>query len=131
MDIYEYLDGLQRAIERNRLIVSIEYPVVAQAFDEFRGLFRARVFFWDGSNLTVDEIIDTQAGYPDVLHYSYTYIARSNSHIFRYDNSPHYPHHSTFPHHRHRGAGEIPEPAEQPTLNRVFKEIERILTASQ
>jgi hypothetical protein len=130
MDIHEYLDRHKRALERNQAIVSMD-PVTLQAFDDFRGLFRARIYFWDGSYLTIDEVIDTEPGFPEVLRYSYTYIGRDGQHVFRYDNAPHYPQLATFPHHRHRGAHEIPEASKQPNLNRVLREIKRILADAQ
>lgn len=33
--------------------------------------------------------------------YNYTYLNSDNDPIFSYDNSPHYPNLSTFPHHKH------------------------------
>lgn len=101
--------------------------MLVQAFDDYRGLFRARVFFWDGSHLTVDEIVDTQTGYPEILRYAYTYV-RDGQLVFRYDNAPHYPEFETFPHHKHIGLGEVPQASRQPKLSQVFVEIGQILT---
>ncbi|HEY86110.1 MAG TPA: hypothetical protein G4N96_13475 [Chloroflexi bacterium] len=126
MDIIVYFDSLQRSIRQNHNIGVLEHPVVAQAFDAYRGLFRAQVFFWDGSRLLIDEVIDTEAGYPEILRYSYAYL-QQNTNVFRYDNAPHHPELATFPHHKHIGPNEIPIAAERPTLSQVFKEIERIL----
>ncbi|MBI1880544.1 MAG: hypothetical protein HYR94_20395 [Chloroflexi bacterium] len=93
----------------------------------YRGLFRARVSFWDESYLTIDEVIDTEPGYPEILRYSYTYL-KGDEHIFRYDNAPHYPDLPTFPHHKHTGPNEIPQASEKPPLSQVLKEIEQILS---
>ena len=90
MDIFDYFEGLRRGIQQNHTIGFLEEPALAQAFDEYRGLFRARVFFWDGSSLTIDEVIDTELGHPKILRYSYTYV-KGSQHIFRYDNAPHHP----------------------------------------
>lgn len=89
MDILDYFESLRRSIQQNRTIGFLEEPALFQAFDDYRGLFRARIFFWDGSCLTIDEVVDTQAGYPEILRYSYTYV-RNNEHVFRYDNAPHH-----------------------------------------
>lgn len=126
MHILDYFESLKRSIQQNRAIVFTEEPVIAQAFDLYRGLFRARVSFWDSSFLTIDEIIDTKPGYPEILRYSYTYL-KGSEHIFRYDNAPHYPELPTFPHHKHVGPNEIPQASQKPTLNQVFKEIEDLL----
>ncbi len=126
MHILDYFESLKRSIQQNRTIVFTEEPVIAQAFDLYRGLFRARVSFWDSSFLTIDEVIDTKPGYPEILRYSYTYL-KGSEHIFRYDNAPHYPELPTFPHHKHVGPNEIPQASQKPTLNQVFKEIEDLL----
>lgn len=130
MDIFDYFESLRRSIRQNRVIGFLEQPALMQAFDEHRGLFRARIFFWDDSCLTVDEVIDTQADYPEILRYSYTYV-RGNKHIFRYDNAPHHPALENFPHHRHTGLEEIPEASGQPSLKQVFREIEQVLLADE
>ena len=129
MNIADYFESLQRSIRQNHVIGFLESPALMQAFDDYRGLFRARVYFWDGSTLTIDEVVDTEPGYPEILRYAYTY-AEGGEHIFRYDNAPHYPDLLTYPYHKHVGPDEIPEASEQPTLNQVFREIERILTGS-
>ncbi len=128
MDIFEYFESLRRGIQQNHTIGFLEEPVLMQAFDDYRGLFRARVFFWDSSHLTIDEIVDTTQGYPEILRYSYVYV-KNDANIFRYDNAPHHSELATFPHHKHVGPTELLEVAEQPTLNQVFKQIEQILTS--
>ena len=128
MNVSDYFESLRRSIQQNRSIIFVEEPITTQAFDLYRGLFRARVSFWDESYLTIDEIIDTVTGYPEILRYSYTYV-KGNQHIFRYDNAPHYPNLPTFPHHKHIGPDEIPQASEKPTLSQVFKEIEQISAA--
>lgn len=60
------------------------------------------LYFWDGSRLTIEEAVSTEHGYPEILRYSYTYI-KGDAHIFRYDNAPHHPDISTFPHHKYVG----------------------------
>jgi hypothetical protein len=126
MNIFDYFESLRRSIQQNRSVVSVEEPLTAQAFDQYRGLFRVRVSFWNDSYLTIDEVVDTVAGYPEILRYSYTYI-KENKHIFRYDNAPHYPDLPTFPHHKHIGPNETPQASEKPALSQVFKEIEQFL----
>ncbi len=96
------------------------------ASDDYNGLLKCRVYFWDGSQLDIYETINTELGYPVRIHYAYTYT-RSGTHIFRYDNAPHYPQMITFPHHKHLGPTERPVPAEQPSLNQVLGEIAALL----
>lgn len=128
MDIFEYFEGLRRSLQQNHTIGFIEEPALMRAYGNHYGLFQARVFFWDGSYLTVDETIDTTAGYPQVIRYSYAYV-KDNANIIRYDNAPHHSYLTSHPHHKHIGPAETPTESEPPTLNQVFKEIEQILTA--
>jgi hypothetical protein len=129
MNIFDYFESLRRSIQQNRSVVSVEEPITAQAFDQYRRLFRVRVSFWNDSYLTIDEVIDTVAGYPEILRYSYTYI-KEDKYIFCYDNAPHYPNLPTFPDHKHIGSNEIPQASEKPALGQVFKEIEQFLKDS-
>lgn len=126
MNIFDYFESLRRSLTQNPDISFIEDPVELQAFNEHYGLFRARVYFWDQSHLTIDEVIDTSAGFPQIISYAYTYI-RKDEHVFRYDNAPHYPELPTFPHHKHIGSDEKPAASEQPTLNQVYSEIGALL----
>jgi len=128
MTIFDYFETVQRSLRQNHAIGFLEPPALTQAFDDYRGLFRAHIFFWDDSHLTIDEVIDTTPGYPDILRYSYTYV-RGAEHVFRYDNAPHHPDLATFPHHKHIGPHETVAASERPSLNQVFGEIERILSA--
>lgn len=127
MNVLDYFESLRRSIEQNQSVIYLQEPAELENFHEHFGLFRARLYFWDHSHLTIDEVVDTSGGYPDVISYAYTYV-RDEGHIFRYDNAPHYPELSTFPHHKHVGVDETPTATEPPTLNQVFKEIEPYLT---
>lgn len=126
MDIEQYFQLLKRSIQRNPQISYVQAPVLFQKFDDYRGRIKARIFFWDSSSLNIEEVVDTEAGFPHKTGYSYTSL-QNEVHIFRYDNAPHFPQFSTFPHHKHVGASERPEPANEPTLNQVFREIDLIL----
>ncbi len=107
MDIFDYFEGVRRSIQQNHAIGFVEESALVQAFDDYRGLFRARVFFWDGSHLTIDEVIDTTAGHPEVIRYSYACV-KDDVNIFRYDDAPHHPELSTHPDHQHIGPNETP-----------------------
>jgi hypothetical protein len=129
VNIRDYFTSIERSVTQNRLGF-LDQPAVIKVISDRFGVMRARIIFWDGSHLTIDETVDTSRGYPALIEYAYTYI-RQNKHVFRYDNAPHYPHLETFPHHKHIGPDEMPEAAEPPTLNQIFREIEEILTANQ
>jgi hypothetical protein len=59
MYIHDYFDSLQRGIWKNRKIGFLERPVLCKAFDDHHGLFKGSVFFWDGSRLTIEEVLST------------------------------------------------------------------------
>ncbi len=131
MSVYEYFESVQRGIKQDRKIGYLEEPVMVEFFDAHRGSFYCRVFFWDGSRLTIAETVDTRQGYPHKTDYAYTYVNKEGQHVFRYDNAPHHPDLDNFPHHKHVGPSERPISAEQPTLSQIFAEIETYLSDSE
>lgn len=99
MRIEDYFIGIQRSLEKQRHVVSVDVQA-SLASDAYNGLLKARIWFWDDSYLDLYEVVSTELGYPVRVHYAYAYL-RDEQHIFRYDNAPHYPGILTFPHHRH------------------------------
>ncbi len=57
---------------------------------------QGRIVFLDGTILEFTESIT-----PERLKYRYHYMKGDGTLIFRYDNMPHHPELSTFPHHKH------------------------------
>ena len=128
MIIADYFAGLERTLRRNPQVSKLEEPFTCLASDDFNGLVRGRVFFWDGSYLDLYEVISTELGYPVRISYAYTYL-KEGRRIFRYDNAPHHPEIVTFPHHKHIGPQDRLTPADQPSLNSVLQEVAAWLTA--
>lgn len=95
MRIDDYFEGVGRSLEDQDHVTSIEVPECL-ASDDYNGLLKVRVWFWDGSYLDLYEVVSTELGYPVRLHYAYTYVS-DEQHVFRYDNAPHYPQIVTFP----------------------------------
>lgn len=126
MTIDDYFAVMERGLRQNVRIGKVEEPITCLASDNYNGLIRCRVFFWDGSYLDIYEVVSTELGYPVRVHYSYTYL-REGQRVFRYDNAPHHPEIVTHPHHKHIGAADGLAPADQPSLSQVLAEIERWL----
>ena len=126
MKIDDYFASLERGLQQNAQQGKVEPPTACLASDDFNGLIRCRISFWDGSFLDIYEVVSTELGYPVRVHYAYTYV-RNDQHVFRYDNAPHHPEIATYPHHKHIGAKERLAPADQPTLNQILAEIEEQL----
>lgn len=125
MNIADYFSSVERGLQQNPSITSIELIEVL-ASDDFNGILRCRVHFWDGSFLSLHETVSTELGYPVRIIYSYAYI-RNDKVIFRYDNAPHHPAIITFPHHKHIGEEKI-APTDQPGIAQILSEIEQHLT---
>jgi hypothetical protein len=128
MIIADYFAGLERTLRRNPQVNKLEEPFTCLASDDFNGLVRGRVSFWDGSYLDMYEVVSTELGYPVRISYAYTYL-KEGRRIFRYDNAPHHPEITTFPHHKHIGPQERLAPADQPSLSQVLQEIATWLTS--
>lgn len=126
MKINEYFVSLERGLRHNPQISKIEEPLTLLTSDEYNGLIRCRIYFWNNSYLDVYEVVSTELGYPVRISYAYTYL-RDNQRIFRYDNAPHHPEIATHPHHKHIGPSDRLAPADQPNLNLIFAEIEDLI----
>lgn len=126
MKITDYFSGIERSIRRIKG-AEISGQITSLASDDYNGLLRCRVLFWDDSYLDIYEVVNTELGYPVEVHYSYTYLA-SGKRVFRYDNAPHHPEINTHPHHKHSGERERLIAAEEPTLTNILKEIETLLS---
>jgi hypothetical protein len=130
MNIAEYFSSLERGLSQNVKIGSPEQPIICLASDDYNGLIRCRVFFWDDSYLDLYEVISTEQGYPIKIHYAYTYV-RNGKRVFRYDNAPHHPQIPTYPHHKHIGPEDTLAASEEPALAQILSEIESLLGAGQ
>lgn len=124
MNIGDYFSSIERSLEQQSSKTSIEIIEIL-ASDDFNGILRCRIYFWDESYLNIHETVSTELGYPVRIVYAYSYI-RNDQCVFRYDNAPHHPDIVTFPHHKHIGEDKI-APTDQPTINQVLGEIKKYL----
>ena len=126
MIIDDYFAAMERSLHQHPLVAQVAEPMTCLASDDFNGLIRGRVFFWDDSFLDLYEVVSTEVGYPVRLSYAYSYI-RQEQRVFRYDNAPHHPEIFTHPHHKHVGPDDRLMPADQPTFSQVLAEIKDLL----
>lgn len=127
MKVTDYFARLEKSLRQTASINRVDEPQAYFISDDFNGLLKCRVHFWDDSCLDVYEVVNTELGYPVRMSYSYAYF-RANALLFRYDNAPHHPEIATFPHHKHTSSGKV-IPTDQPTLGQILSEIEQILSA--
>ena len=123
MNVDAYFEALERGLRQNIPNGRLEEPFTCLASDDYNGLIRCRVVFWDASYLDLYEVVSTELGYPVRVSYAYTYL-RQGQRVFRYDNAPHHPEIVTHPHHKHLGPEDRLAPADQPSLYQVLVEIE-------
>ena len=116
---------------RSVLAVLRASPVVQShdiAFDKrgpSAGYVRGVVFCVDESQLHFREFVNTQPKV-DRFTYVYHYQAADGLMIFRYDNTPHFPTLSSFPHHKHLSDGTSVVACAAPTLAQVLAQIETL-----
>jgi hypothetical protein len=125
MKIGDYFSGIGRSLRQIKG-AEIHGQVTCLASDDYNGLVRCRVLFWNDSYLDIYEVVSIELGYPVKIHYAYTFM-QSGEQIFRYDNAPHHPEIDTHPHHKHSGAQDTLYPAQEPALSQILSEIEKLL----
>ncbi len=123
MNFRSYLARLEDTLySRKQVRVENERTVVVGS----DATFVASVRFYDNSLLVINEAIEIY-GKHDMkrANYVFHYQHADGVLIFRYDNSPHYPHLATFPAHKHLPDQVIA--AEAPDLADVLREIDALL----
>ena len=123
MSLYHYLVRLETLLY-SRQDIAVEQLQVDVA--TVSTLFKCELRFGDGSRLSVTEQLEP-VGQRDHrrIAYKMNYLDRDGNLVFRYDNSPHYPHLATFPAHKHIGDSVVE--AEPPDLSDVLAEIDGIV----
>lgn len=64
MKIDDYFVSAERSLNQNPQISKIEDSITILTSDDYNGLIRCRVIFWDGSFLDIYEVVSTELGFP-------------------------------------------------------------------
>ena len=72
MTVDDYFASLERRLRQSLLVSHLQEPFVCLASDDYNGIVRGRVFFWDESFLDIYEVVSTELGYPVRIEYAYT-----------------------------------------------------------
>ncbi|NBD36641.1 MAG: hypothetical protein GVY30_11670 [Chloroflexi bacterium] len=97
------------------------YELQKKVYNTKQGYISGRVVFEDGTRLDFVEVMDTDM--VRKLKYRYHYMDTTQEIIFRYDNAPHYPEVSSFPHHKHTGDDVDVCECDEPSLEDVLLDI--------
>lgn len=118
-----YLERLENILYSRRDIETEELRI---QFRWLTILFRATLRFRDASKLQIFEELKPNARQKlQRFKFRYHYQSADGRLLFRYDNSPHYPHLVTFPSHKHVGNEVVA--AEPPEFADVLREIDAII----
>jgi len=106
--IRAYYWSLRTFLEEKAAILNPEHPDCRFPEDDnqvyYTHYLEGCLVFIDGSRLRFELALGFDEVYNVVeKRYFYGYFNPSGVRCFQYDNSPHHPHLSTFPHHLHKG----------------------------
>lgn len=117
--IEEYFQSLVDALSASPVVASSDATLDKRG--PRAGLIRGEARFVDRSRLNFSELVaDIQTAIVRTM-YSFHYQNSKDELIFRYDDTPHHPEVTSFPHHKHSGESVVS--TEPPTLETVLKEI--------
>ena len=96
---------------------------------EIRGLihFNGKIQLIDGSNLRISEKWSSE----QLIQYSYYWFDEENNLIIGWDNAPHHPQISTYPHHKHIQQQIKVNASNENNLNSVMEFIRRQILSTE
>jgi hypothetical protein len=120
----DYFSSLNRFLQKHKSIAGLEPEVPYQRITDQFGRINARLRFFDGSFLDIDEMIRIERGMPVNYNYRYHY-QRQDGPVITYDDTPHHPELETFPHHSHpyRSGQRMTQSHQKVTLTQVIQQI--------
>ena len=123
--IDDYFQRLLAAIAASPVLHSSE--IVFDKRSPFVGYIRGDIAVINGGHFHFREFVNVQAGV-DRYMYIYQYQSENGDLIFRYDNTPHYPDLSNYPHHKHLEKESAVVSADMQDLFSVIREIESLVS---
>jgi len=124
--IVEYLEAIKVRLLADPVVSN--FRVTRERAAPTDGYLRARLTLSDGSRLEFSEYV--QRAPDDQIHivtYSYHWADAQDDLIRRWDNTPHFPHLSGFPHHVHDGSTGTVGPGQPVNIFVVLDEVARLL----
>jgi hypothetical protein len=99
-NVSQYFEIIEKAIEYSP---AEEAEIEIERRDATRGTIDGVIYFADGSRLEFPERVVVEQRRLVKKEYRY-HLVSDGAPVFRYDNAPHHPQVTTFPHHKHVGA---------------------------
>jgi len=121
-NVGQYFEIIEKAIEYSP---AEEAEIEIEQRDATRGSIDGVIYFAEGSRLEFTERVVVEQRRLVKKEYRY-HLVSGGATVFRYDNAPHHPQISTFPHHKHVGAKILP--AVEPDFSRVLDEAVAFIT---
>jgi len=104
------------------IITNFELFEASSRYDEKK--FKYKIDLIDGSNLRIYERWRGRS----LERYGYYWLDESNTEIIGWDNAPHHPEISTYPHHKHLGAEHKTTSSNERKLEDVLKVIQSLIS---
>lgn len=121
MMISEYLGGVKDRLLTDACVA--RFTIRRERATLSEGFLRVRLVFVNDDELEFSEYVRIgSANEIDVVIYSYHWTTADGTLICRWDNTPHFPQLIGFPHHVHRGEGDI-ESGQPVTFSVILDEI--------
>lgn len=111
MGAQEYLDAIKLALATSELVT--EAHILQERVLENTGFFRARLRLRNDDFLEISEYFNINRGTVQTVQYRYQWMDSNRRNLRkRWDNAPHHPELTNFPHHVHIGNDTQVEPGQ-------------------
>lgn len=124
MDTFTYLEDIRIKLATSSVVS--EVVIVRETHTEHQGFLRARLRLQNGDFLEVSEFFEIVNSQAQTLEYRHQWMDSARQHLRRrWDNAPHYPALSGFPHHVHVESESRVEPGSVLSITALIEWFER------
>jgi len=118
--IKRFIENIEKAIASSSIVLSSN--IQKHFIPDGRAVYlKGSLVFVDSSILEIAMFVSETRDAVKVEKYRLHYIKSNGQMLFRYDNAPHHPEITSYPHHKHTPDNIIP--SAEPSLKDVMKEI--------
>ena len=117
----DYLAWIKSVIALCPEVVNV--TIIREESETDKGLWRYRLTLKDGSFLEIFEFLQIASGQVEIIKYSFHWQTENRELIKRWDNAPHHPEISTYPHHVHDGSEDSVFPYLPVDIEEILRQI--------